>query len=237
MDTSVAGLRKRLRGGIPPVVEVPYRERAPAPRWLLAVAVVAGLLTAISILTIDQPVARFLARYEPHAAWDHTLSALEWAIGLQLIPWTTGIVLVVAMIVTMAVPRWRHETAAWMFVAAVHVLSRIAMVQLKDLTGRLRPLEWLHKGGGETFGWVDGISWPSGHVVLFASLVIPALAVMPRRAPMWIRAALWALIAFVGLARIVASAHFISDVLGAVSLVALIAWLCGLAIRPRLVRA
>jgi membrane-associated phospholipid phosphatase len=120
-----------------------------------------------------------------------------------------------------------------MFVAAVHVLSRLAMVHLKDLTGRLRPLEWLHVGGDSTFFWLEGISFPSGHVVLFASLAIPALALLPRTAPAWLRWALWALVAFVGIARIVASAHFVSDVLGAVSLVALIAWLCGLAIRPR----
>src|SRR3954466_6562983 len=109
MDTGADGLRSRLRGGISPGAEVPYRDRAPAPRWLLAVALITGALAAISIVTIDQPVARYLARYEALAVWDHALSSLEWAIGLQLIPWTTGIVLVLAMLITMAVPRWRHE--------------------------------------------------------------------------------------------------------------------------------
>ena len=162
-------------------MEVPYRERRPAPIWLLWLAVGTAVLSGIAIVTIDQPVARFLARWEPGAWVDHILSSLEWAIGLQLIPWTTGIVLVVTMLVTLVSPRLRHETPAWMFVAAVHITTRIAMVELKDATGRLRPLEWLKRGApDETFGWVKGISFPSGHVVLFASLVIPAIALAPR---------------------------------------------------------
>lgn len=209
-----------------PWVEVPYRDRAPAPRWLLVLAVVAAALSGLAIVTVDQPLARWLAQYQPLAIWDHVLGALEWAVGLQLIPWTSGIVLVLAMIVTMAVPRWRHEAPAWMFVAAVHLLSRIAMVELKDLTGRLRPLEWLKRGGDETFGWEKGIAFPSGHVVMFASILIPAIAIAPRLWP------LFGVIAFVALARMVASLHYLSDVLGSISLVALVTWVCGYAIRP-----
>ncbi len=209
-----------------PWVEVPYRDRAPAPRWLLVVALVAAALSGIAIVTVDQPLARFLAQYRPLAIWDHVMGSLEWAVGLQLIPWTSGIALVLALLVTLAVPRWRREVPAWMFVAAVHLLSRIAMVEIKDLTGRLRPLEWLQRGGDETFGWVNGISYPSGHVVLFASLVIPAIALAPRLWP------LFSIVVFVCLARMVASAHYLSDVLGSISLVALVTWLCGYAIRP-----
>ncbi len=209
-----------------PWVEVPYRDRGPAARWLLVLAGVTAALSGIAIVTVDQPLARWLAGYQPLAIWDHVMGALEWAVGLQLIPWTSGIVLVLAMIVTMAVPRWRHEAPAWMLVAAVHLLSRIAMVELKELTGRLRPLEWLKRGGDETFGWVKGFAFPSGHVVLFASIVIPAIALAPRLWP------LFTVIVFVGLARMVASAHYLSDVLGAISLVALITWVCGYAIRP-----
>ena len=189
-------------------------------------AAVTAALSGIAIVTVDQPLARWLSGYEPLPIWDHVLGALEWAVGLQLIPWTSGIVLVLAMVVTMAVPRWRHEVPAWMFVAAVHLLSRIAMVELKDLTGRLRPLQWLKKGGDETFWWVKGISFPSGHVVLFASIVIPAIALAPRLWP------LFSIVAFVGLARMAASAHYLSDVLGAISLCALVSWVCGYAIRP-----
>ena len=207
-------------------VEVPYRDRAPAPRWLLAVAAVSAVLTAISIVTIDQPLARIISHYEPLPIWDRILDVLEWGLGLPLIPWTSGIVLVVIMVVTVAVPRWRHRAPIWMFLAASHILGRIAMVHMKDWTGRLRPLEWIKQGGDETFGWVKGISFPSGHVVLFASVVIPMICVWPRARP------LLAVVAFAMIARVVADAHFVSDVVGAITLTALVTWLCGQAIRP-----
>ena len=208
---------------------MPFRDRLAAPPWLLWLAVASAVLAGISIVTIDQPFARWTAQWEPGAWLDHVLSAMEWAIGLPVLPWFTGIVLVIAMLVAVVVPRLRHEAPAWRFVAAVHILSRVAMVQLKDLTGRLRPLEWLKRGApDETFGWVKGISFPSGHVVLFGSLAISAIALAPRA---WPAAAI---LVFVGAARIAASAHYLSDVLGGISLVALVAWLLGLVIRPRL---
>jgi membrane-associated phospholipid phosphatase len=151
---------------------------------------------------------------------------LEWGLGLPLIPWTSAIVLVVVMIVTVATPKWRHHWQVWAFLAASHLLGRLAMVQIKDLTGRLRPLEWLKQGGDETFGWIKGISFPSGHVVLFASVIIPVICVWPRARP------LLAVIGFAMIARLIADAHYVSDVIGALTVVALVTWLCGLAIRP-----
>lgn len=207
-------------------MEAPYRDRAPAPRWLLAVAAVTAALTAISIVTIDQPLARWIAKYEPLAIWDYILTVLEWGLGLPLIPWTSGIALAVVMIVTVATPKWRHRAPVWMFLAASHILGRIAMVQIKDLTGRLRPLEWLKHGGDETFGWIKGISFPSGHVVLFASVILPVICVWPRARP------LLAIIGFAMIARLIADAHYVSDVIGALTLVALVTWMCGQAIRP-----
>ncbi len=209
-------------------MEVPFRDRAPAPRWLLTVAAVTAVLTALAIVTIDQPLARWTAGYQPFAIWDRILTVLEWGLGLPLIPWTSGLALVVVMIATVIVPRWRRFAPIWMFLAASHILGRIAMVQLKDLTGRLRPLEWLKQGGDETFLWVKGIAFPSGHVVLFASILIPVVALVPRAWPAL------GIVVFVMLARMVADAHYLSDVLAAITLVCLVTWICGQAIRPRL---
>lgn len=212
-------------------MEVPYDDRAPAPRWLLWVAAVTAAVTAVSIVTIDQPLARFISHYEPVPIWDRILTVLEWGLGLPLIPWTSGIALVVAMIVSIAVPRWRHRAPVWMFLAASHILGRISMVQLKELTGRLRPLEWIKQGGDETFGWIKGISFPSGHVVLFASVIIPVICVWPKARPLLV------IVGFAMIARLVADAHFVSDVVGAITLVCLVTWVCGVAIRPLARRA
>ena len=205
-----------------------YRERAAAPIGLLWLAIASAVLAGLCIVTIDQPFARWMAQWQPDAVVDHILTSLEWAIGLPIMPWATAIILVIAMIVTVAVPRLRHEAPAWMFVAAVHITTMLAMSELKEITGRLRPLQWLARGApDETFGWVKGFAFPSGHVVLFASLVIPFVALAPRA---WPAAAI---VVFVCAARVMASAHWLSDVLGAISLVALMAWVLGLAIRPR----
>jgi membrane-associated phospholipid phosphatase len=207
-------------------VEVPRSARAPAPRWLLTLAAVTGAVTVVCIFTIDQPIARWLGGYQALPIWNRLLDVIEWTVGLPLVPWTAGIVLAVGMIVTTAVPRWRGAAPAWMFVAAVHIVSRIAMSHTKDLTGRLRPSEWLAHGG-DTFWQAKGISFPSGHVVVFASVALPIVALYPR---------LWPVLAIVGysmLARLAVNAHFVSDVIGAITLVALITWACGWLIRPR----
>jgi membrane-associated phospholipid phosphatase len=208
-------------------VELPRVARHPAPAWLLWVAAISGLLTIVCILFIDQPVARLIAEYEPAAFWNRGIDWLEWGVGLPVFRWLSGVVLVLGMIVTVAVPRWRLRAPAWMFMAASHVLSQVSTRYIKEWTGRLRPLEWIEQGGSETFLWEKGIAFPSGHVAIFASVVIPFVALFPRWWP------LLGVAAFVMMARVAVDAHFVSDVLGAITLVSLISWMCGLAIRPR----
>ena len=139
--------------------------------------------------------------------------------------WAAGIVLVAGMLVTVAVPRWRGAAPAWMLIAATHLVSRIATLEVKLATARLRPGEW-QAVGGDTFLREGGVSFPSGHVTLFASIVIPLAVVAPRTRP------LLALVAFAMLARLAVNAHFVSDVLGAIALVCVVTWGCGWVIRP-----
>lgn len=211
-------------------MEFSRRERLPAPRWLLGLAAVTGAICLIAIPTIDQPIARGLAGYRALPIWDCVLGVLEWTLGLPLIPYTSAIVLALGMLACLAVPRWRGALPAWTFLAATHLISRIAMVHTKDLTGRLRPLEWL-KQGGDTFLREGGISFPSGHVVLFASVVLPLIVLVPRAWP------LLAIVAYSMLARLAVDAHFVSDVVGALTLVALVTWGCGWLVRPLAPRA
>ena len=107
-------------------------------------------------------------------------------------------------------------------------LARIAMVELKYATERLRPYEWLKRGGATFFRDDSGLSFPSGHVVSFASVAIPLAVLFPRA-----RVVLLAVVAYVVAARVVANAHWVSDTLAGISLVCVVTWACGWTIRPR----
>lgn len=184
-----------------------------------------AVLTAISVVAIDEPLARWLATREVHPAiWNQAIALLEYPLGIE--PWTwSGIcVLVAASLVTLLVPRLRAYASVVLIVTLTHLLARNCSLWVKTLTGRLRPSEWLARGGGSW--WRDGgYSFPSGHVLLFASIVVPIVVVYPRARP------LLAIVAFVMLARVLVDAHFVSDVLGGLASVALFTWLAVLLVR------
>ena len=210
---------------MPPAMTA-WSERRPASHALLVVAAASAALTALCIVAIDRPVARALAAYEPSALWERAVEVLEWTLALPVWRFASSVGLVVGMLVVMSVPRWRQYAPAWIVVAGTHVISRFATGELKDATGRVRPPQWLAEGGGgETF-WRDGAAFPSGHVALFASIVIPLAVVAPRTRPLLVIAA------FMMAARVAVNAHWVSDTLGAITLVALVTWVLALAVRP-----
>lgn len=206
-------------------MEIPRKDRRPASRALLVVAGASAAAAALAILALDGPLARTFRGYEPAEEWGRGIELLEGVIGYPIHPLLASFVLAAATLLAMAVPRWRALAPAAMFLAATHIFSRYATNQLKDLTGRLRPYEWLAKGGDDTF-FRDGIAFPSGHVALFASLAIPIALLWPRAR--WVLA----VIPFVAAARMVVDAHFLSDTLAALALVSLIAWGVAYAVRP-----
>ena len=206
----------------------PPPDRPPPPRSLLIAAAITAVLAALSMAVIDQPVARAIAGYQPLGFWDSGIVALEWGILLPVFKWALAIGFAVGMLACVIVPSLRRFAPAWMFLAAAHLLARIAMVQLKYATDRLRPYEWLKRGGATFFRDHSGLSFPSGHVVSFASIAIPLAVLFPRA-----RAVLLAVVAYVVAARVVANAHWVSDTLAGISLVCVVTWACGWAIRPR----
>jgi membrane-associated phospholipid phosphatase len=207
-------------------VEVPRADRRPPSRALLVVAAASAALAALAILTVDRPIARAIGGYEASELWARGVDVLELAIGWPIHPLFASFAVTALTLAAMAVPRWRPLAPAAMFLAATHVFSRYATGQIKDLTARLRPAEWLKAGGGDDTFFSGGNAFPSGHVALFASLTIPIALRWPRTRPVL------AVIAFAGAARIAVNAHFLSDTLAAVALVSLIAWCVGHAVRP-----
>ncbi|MDX2088232.1 MAG: phosphatase PAP2 family protein [Kofleriaceae bacterium] len=205
---------------------VPLADRPRPSKALLVVAVVFAVAAAVSIAVFDQPVARWISGYQRLAFWDQGLLVLEWGALLPVFTWAFAILLVVGMVVTLAVPRWRYLMPAWAFVAATHLLSRIAMLEVKLATERMRPKAWLEQGGDTFLRELLNPAFPSGHVVSFASLVIPTVVLFPRAKPLLL------VVAYVMTARIVANAHWVSDTLAAISLTCLVTWACAWVIRP-----
>lgn len=197
-------------------------------RRLLEVALVSAILTALCIVTIDQPLARWLAtRDTSPALWNETIGVLEYPLGIVPWKWTGICVLVAGSLVTLLVTRLRSYAAVFLIVTLTHLLSRHASLWVKTATGRLRPSQWL-SSDGDTFWRDGGFSFPSGHVLLFASIVIPIVLVYPRARP------LLAIVAFVMIARVLVNAHFVSDVLGGLAAVALFTWLSARLVRRAL---
>jgi membrane-associated phospholipid phosphatase len=191
---------------------------------LLPLAAACAIVTALGIAFVDAPVARWLATRDPTGVWDAGVMGIEYAIGIEPWKWLGVTILVAGVIGALVVPRFHAAAPAWLFVASTHLVSRNLMLWGKTLTGRLRPTEWLAHHQGATF-FRDGISFPSGHVMLVASLIIPIVIVAPRWRPLAFA------IPFVMCARVAVDAHFVSDVFGGLALTALVTWACAAAVR------
>jgi undecaprenyl-diphosphatase len=197
---------------------------------LLHVALIAASLTALSIATIDQPFARWLATREVHAdVWNGIMAVLEYPLGIEPWKWTGLCVLVAASLVTRLVPRLQSYASVFLIITLTHLLARNASLWVKTWTGRLRPTQWLKQGAPDATFWHDGgFSFPSGHVLLFASVVVPIAVVYPRARPVL------AIVAFVMIARVTVNAHFVSDVLGGLALTAVFTWMSAQLVRRAL---
>lgn len=183
-------------------------------------AVALALLTLVCIAVVDAPLARWLASRDTHPhALEEAVHVLEYAIGLEPWKWLGVCVLVAGSVGALAL---RRGVVPWLAVTISHLLARNLMLWGKTLSGRLRPSEW--HGGPQ---WLmDGSSFPSGHVVLFASIALPLAIVHPRLR--WVVA----VPVFAAVARVMAHAHFASDVVGGFALCAAVAaWSVALASR------
>jgi membrane-associated phospholipid phosphatase len=197
---------------------------------LLQVAFVASVLAIVCIVAVDEPLARWLATRETYPGfWNRTIEALEYPLGIEPYKWTGVWVLVVGSIATLSIGRLRPYALPWLLVTLVHLMGRNLTMWLKLGFGRLRPAQWLARGAEDSTWWHDhAYSFPSGHVTLFASIVIPIVAVYPRAWPLLVFGV------FPMLARVAVNAHFVSDVLAGLALIALITWLAAAVLRRAL---
>ena len=185
---------------------------------LLPSALIALLVALAFIVALDQPLARWIATRETYPQfWNTGVDYLEYGLGIVPYKWTGVWILTVGTIVTLAIPRLRAAAFAFALIAFVHFSGWVLYPWLKLAFGRLRPAEWLKKGG-DTFWHHNAWGFPSGHAVLFGSIVVPLAVMYPRTRP------LLAIVVFAMTARVMVSAHFISDVLAGYAVVALLTW-------------
>lgn len=192
-------------------------------RWLLRLAAVALAGCIVSLLWLDHPVAHWVATHDTKPdTWSFLLSFFEYATGFEPWRWLGTIVLIAGVVITWSVPRWHRYAKPWLFVLLAHFIATNAMMWGKHFSGRVRPHEW-HWGSS----WFQhGGSFPSGHVSLVGSIAIPLGVLFPKaRLPMI------GVLIFVGCARVAVSAHWCSDVFGGIALVALVSYVCEIAVR------
>lgn len=183
-------------------------------RVLPPLAVILAVATGLAIVTIDQPVARALARYEPAALWRDGLRVIDRGTGWLWWKWLpTTIVVAVASVAAVA-PRLRRYARGLGAMALVHGATKLILLYTKPGLGRLRPSQWLAAGGDDTFWFTDGVGFPSGHTGHYLSIALPLAVAWPR-----LGLPLLIVPVFASASRIATDAHFVSDVLGSAALV------------------
>jgi len=189
-------------------------QREELRRWLLA-AVVAFLLTALSIAFLDRPSAYWARDLGPaFVASCNSLSQLGNA-AWYLVPLALAMPLIHFAHTRSADPA-RKMRLRWLFWAAVFLFVAIAASGLltdllKLLFGRARPVLLLRTGD---FGWhPPGLtaklrSFPSGHANTVTAMALALGMLVPR-----LRTALMALVALSLFSRIAVGAHYPSDLI------------------------
>lgn len=195
-----------------------------ATKWLLWLAAFGVVGCIVSMLWIDYPLTVWVRTHDTHPRWwSFALGFFEYATGIEPWRWTGTLVLATGTIVTWYTPRWHRFAKTWLFVTLSHFITVNLMMWCKQFTGRVRPHDW-HVGSA----WRQhGGSFPSGHITLIGSLIVPLAIIYPRaRIPVLI------FLVFVGCARIAMAAHWASDVFGGIALVAFVTWLCAEIVHP-----
>lgn len=189
-------------------------------QWCLALV----LLTIVSILLIDKPLAGALAPSSRamESLTGPAMHAIEIAFGFPVSKFLTGAVILALSLVLFAFARFRPAARLLLFVAAAQLTTRLIAGVLKNVFLRSRPFEV------DTGFFSNGSSFPSGHAAHFWPFFFCALIAFPRwRIPALILAV------FVSLARVLVNDHYLGDVLASGAIAAIVTWAYA---RPRLLQ-
>ncbi|SHJ73761.1 PAP2 superfamily protein [Hymenobacter daecheongensis DSM 21074] len=226
---------------MPQVLTAPPATRRPAasllrPRRFLWLTAALLPLCALLMLLLDQPLARFchaqLRAAEPFFSAFTAATDRAYEVGMK-----TRLLHLPALLLTLgllyAVGRWRlnqPRAAVFLVVLLTHLASVGTSNVLKGVVRRLRP-EVLFSTGYPDLGFrylhaAHADSFPSTHTATYFSLFVPLVLAFPR-----LRGPLLVLPVLIGLGRLVMGAHYLSDVLFSVWLVAAYTCLFGQLLR------
>lgn len=177
-------------------------------------------LTALAYVLIDRPMADWARGFDP--ALHNLIKVIArqaetggWLIGLA----AAVLVLFLAARLT-PVAAWKDRLKAWamgpLFVLAALLTTGLAVNLLKILFGRARPK--LHfEDGTYGFFWfrtqADFLSFPSGHAISATAFMVALYLMLPRHLAAYVLVG-----GAVVLARVLETAHYLSDVMMSVML-------------------
>jgi membrane-associated phospholipid phosphatase len=181
---------------------------------------VALVLTLLSVFALDQPIAAFIQRAggRESAFLQQGTHWLEVASGFPIARYFLAWLMLGAGALLFI---WRSSRpVAWMllFIASVHLVTRLTAGTLKNVFDRLRPFEVIEAGNWDwKFFGEQGSAFPSGHSAHFWSLFFPLAFLFPRyRLPLLI------IPLFISVARVGVNDHWCSDVIASIAIAALL---------------
>jgi membrane-associated phospholipid phosphatase len=183
-------------------------------RLLGYTAIVASVLSALSVFLIDKPVALFVNSVGGRscAVLQYGTKFLEVISGLSIARYALSYFLF-GMAAVLFFTSARRIAWAFLFVSCAQLAGRLLVSELKDVFGRLRPFQVANANWNPYAFFVHGASWPSGHTVHFWGLFFPLAYLFPRY-----RVPLVVVPAFIAIARIGVNDHWCSDVLGSIAI-------------------
>ncbi|MGH8040675.1 MAG: phosphatase PAP2 family protein [Rudaea sp.] len=208
-------------------------------RALAITAIVCAALALVSIFALDRPIAQAVQAsvLASAAVFVEGTRMLDAVAGRSLLHshLLSGILLGGVLFglgfLGCLLNRRGYLSRALMFTGGVQLATIGCIWLLKHEFGRLRPYQVFGHGDWSHVWFAGGDSFPSGHNAFFWGLFLPLMYLFPRY-----RLVLLIVPVFIACARIDMSFHFLSDVLSAIALAALVtliaATVCARWIRP-----
>jgi membrane-associated phospholipid phosphatase len=181
---------------------------------------VALVLTLLSIFFLDQPVAAFAQGVGARKSviLQQGTHWLEVASGFPITRYFLAWLMLGAGALLFVSRSTRPVAWMLLFIATVHLVTRVTAGTLKNVFMRLRPYEVIEAGNWDwNFFGERGSAFPSGHSAHFWGLFFPLAFLFPRyRWPLLI------VPLFISVARVGVNDHWCSDVIASIAIAALL---------------